>query len=440
MPVTSNTAPIRDPQTDDAGLASRSWVAWYQWVVDSIGTGGGGVGSVTSVALALPSGELTVSGSPVTNSGTLTAAWHTQAAASVFAGPATGVAAAPSFRALASTDIPALPYLGATAQATDSALLQGHNAAYFAVAAGSSSIVTLSGASATAGVWTFTNTIGGNIGGNAAGSSGSCTGNAATASALAVTSQAAYDLYYATASNTTGRIANSGTPGYVLTATATVPGWAAPGAATSIPVAASSVNPCWIGLWEAASGTLAGKTAGNLKVDPTTSTIIAGSWNAGKIIVTYPVTGEYAGTFTNMNGGGLGLRVRGGGAGSTSYAVLVTDAVYDVDLFKVWGNGSAMVAGAFSSGALSATVNDAGNFAAGISNQSSTGKGLYVTAGDATHATVDLYAYDNAPIARIYGDGHGTVAGSWGIGGGECSSPSRTDIPLPMNWLTRSPK
>ena len=50
-------------------------------------TGGGG--TVTSVALSLPS-IITVSGSPVTTSGTLTGTLATQSANTVFAGPTSG--------------------------------------------------------------------------------------------------------------------------------------------------------------------------------------------------------------------------------------------------------------------------------------------------------------------------------------------------------------
>jgi hypothetical protein len=64
-------------------------------------------GTVTSVALALPS-IFSVTGSPVTTSGTLTGALTTQTAATVFAGPATGAAATPTFRAIVATDIPTL--------------------------------------------------------------------------------------------------------------------------------------------------------------------------------------------------------------------------------------------------------------------------------------------------------------------------------------------
>lgn len=73
----------------------------------SVVGGGGGGGTVTSVALALPS-IFSVSGSPVTTSGTLTGTLANQTANTVFAGPTTGSAAAPTFRALVAADIPSL--------------------------------------------------------------------------------------------------------------------------------------------------------------------------------------------------------------------------------------------------------------------------------------------------------------------------------------------
>lgn len=66
-------------------------------------------GTVTSVGLALPS-IMSVSGSPVTTSGTLTGTLTTQAVNAIFAGPSSGAAAAPTFRALTTADIPALAY------------------------------------------------------------------------------------------------------------------------------------------------------------------------------------------------------------------------------------------------------------------------------------------------------------------------------------------
>lgn len=65
-----------------------------------------GTGTVTSVGLSLPAALFDVSGSPITNAGTLTATLDTQAANAVFAGPASGVDATPTFRALIASDIP----------------------------------------------------------------------------------------------------------------------------------------------------------------------------------------------------------------------------------------------------------------------------------------------------------------------------------------------
>lgn len=66
---------------------------------------GGGSGSVTSVALTMPS-EFSVSGSPVSSSGTLAVSKANQNANIVYAGPSSGSAAAPAFRALVAADFP----------------------------------------------------------------------------------------------------------------------------------------------------------------------------------------------------------------------------------------------------------------------------------------------------------------------------------------------
>lgn len=68
--------------------------------------GGGGSGTVTSAGLALPSSLFAVTGSPVTTSGTLTGTLKTQFPNIVWAGPTTGSAAAPTFRALVGADLP----------------------------------------------------------------------------------------------------------------------------------------------------------------------------------------------------------------------------------------------------------------------------------------------------------------------------------------------
>ncbi len=65
----------------------------------------GAVGTVTSVAMTVPTG-FSISGSPVTSSGTLALSLSTETANTVFAGPTTGSAATPTFRAIVEADLP----------------------------------------------------------------------------------------------------------------------------------------------------------------------------------------------------------------------------------------------------------------------------------------------------------------------------------------------
>lgn len=68
-------------------------------------------GTVTSVALADGSSTpiYTISGSPVTSSGTLTFTLNTETANTVFAGPTSGGAAQPTFRSIVAADLPTIP-------------------------------------------------------------------------------------------------------------------------------------------------------------------------------------------------------------------------------------------------------------------------------------------------------------------------------------------
>ena len=66
-----------------------------------------GTGTVTSITITAP-GEFTVSGAPITTSGTIVLTKATQTANTVYAGPTTGSAAQPAFRALDPADIPSL--------------------------------------------------------------------------------------------------------------------------------------------------------------------------------------------------------------------------------------------------------------------------------------------------------------------------------------------
>jgi hypothetical protein len=84
----------------------------YSWVT-LFGPGAGGSGTVTSVAMTMP-GTLfnsSVPGSPITTSGTLAPTLATQSANVVLAGPSSGSAAAPTFRALVAADLPAVTNL-----------------------------------------------------------------------------------------------------------------------------------------------------------------------------------------------------------------------------------------------------------------------------------------------------------------------------------------
>lgn len=70
-----------------------------------------GLSYVTSVAQAMPS-MFTVTGSPVTTSGTLTSALATQLGNLVFASSSAGATAAPTFRALVYADLPVPAAIG----------------------------------------------------------------------------------------------------------------------------------------------------------------------------------------------------------------------------------------------------------------------------------------------------------------------------------------
>lgn len=77
------------------------------WKETTTPASGPGSGSVTSVALtASPSGIFDVSGSPITGAGTLALSMDDQNANLVLAGPTTGAAAQPAFRALVAADLP----------------------------------------------------------------------------------------------------------------------------------------------------------------------------------------------------------------------------------------------------------------------------------------------------------------------------------------------
>ncbi len=77
----------------------------YRNSLTSIQATAGGTGTVTSVAMTVPS-VMTVAGSPIVNAGTLALDFNTQTSGTIFTGPISGSNAIPTFRSLSASDIP----------------------------------------------------------------------------------------------------------------------------------------------------------------------------------------------------------------------------------------------------------------------------------------------------------------------------------------------
>jgi len=134
--VTNNTTWFQIPVALHGSSSGGSMPTNNTQCLIQFTTGGGGAvaGTVTSVALTMPTGEFSVTGSPVTSSGTLAAAWQSQSANLVLAAPAVSPGP-PLFRSLVAADLPvfvaagsinkagAVPAPGSTAHANVPRLL-----------------------------------------------------------------------------------------------------------------------------------------------------------------------------------------------------------------------------------------------------------------------------------------------------------------------------
>lgn len=98
-----------DIEAASGAIAYTSGTLWVKSLgtVTNLDTAAGAIGTVTSVAMTVPN-FLSVAGSPITTAGTLAVTLATQVSNRVFAGPATGADATPTFRALEGDDIPSL--------------------------------------------------------------------------------------------------------------------------------------------------------------------------------------------------------------------------------------------------------------------------------------------------------------------------------------------
>lgn len=100
----SGTVPVSQGGTGLTAVGTAGQVLTSNGTSLTWATPGASSSGLTSVGLSMPS-IFTVTNSPLTANGTLTASFNNQTANTVFAGPSSGAAAAPAFRALGISDI-----------------------------------------------------------------------------------------------------------------------------------------------------------------------------------------------------------------------------------------------------------------------------------------------------------------------------------------------
>ena len=119
-----------------SGSGTAEEITWSQLATGIVASGAAPTGTVRSVGLTFaPSGLFSVSGSPVTNSGTLAVSVNFQSPNTVYAGPASGVSAGPvTARALVPADLPNVVWTSQNDGAgtgLDSDLLDGQHGTFY---------------------------------------------------------------------------------------------------------------------------------------------------------------------------------------------------------------------------------------------------------------------------------------------------------------------
>lgn len=119
--------------------------------------------------------------------------------------------------------------------------------------------------------------------------------------AIALASQAANDLAYASSATQWARIANGTTGQALIATTGSAPSWGAP---TLITVADTTDTTCYVGLWEDATGNLAPKTDGGLTYNASTGVLTATGFSG-------PLTGAVTGNASTATALQTGRTING---------------------------------------------------------------------------------------------------------------------------------
>lgn len=277
------------PSTSGYVLSTQGAGANPQWVPNT-------AGSVSSVALALPASVFSVTGSPVTSTGTLTGSLITQAPNAIWAGPTTGAAATPTFRALVNADITSGGVALTKTDDTNVTLTLG----------GSPTTALVNAASLTLG---WTGQLGLTRGGTAASLVASNGGVVySTASAMAILAGTA----------TAGQILRSGSSAAPSWSTSSYPATSAAGtilaSATANTITASATPTLGVSGTTLGTLTLAGNTSGSVLITPQAA--------AGTVTLTLPNT---TGTIAASATAPITLNTTTGAIGITGSALTKTD-------------------------------------------------------------------------------------------------------------------